>query len=62
VATGPHSPSIPSVFFAALQALQSDVQDVAQHTLSTQKPLEHSVVAAHGAPLFFFPLQMPASQ
>jgi hypothetical protein len=43
---------------ATLQASHWPLQPVAQHTPSTQIPLEHSFPAAHDAPLTFFTAQL----
>jgi hypothetical protein len=50
-AIGPHVPSLPWPFRAAVQAWQVPVQAVSQHTPSAQLPLVQSLPALH-----FFPL------
>jgi len=37
-ATLPHVPSVPELFFAAVQAVQTPAHAPSQHTPSTQKP------------------------
>jgi hypothetical protein len=52
-ATGPHTPSVPEPWNAAVQAWQAPVQAVLQQTPSTQKPLAHCLPSppVHVTPL-----------
>jgi hypothetical protein len=61
-AIGPHTPSPPEPFLAALHAEQTAVQALLQHTPSTQKLLEHSLPAPQAAPLACFGRQLLAWQ
>jgi len=49
-AMGPHVPSVPAPFLAALHAWQSPVQALEQHTPSTQRALAHWSAAVQVAP------------
>jgi hypothetical protein len=57
--TNPHSPSAPAPRRVAVQASQSPVQAVSQHTLSAQLPLVHCEAAVQPEPFARSGLHVP---
>ena len=49
-AIAPHVPSLPEPFTAAVQAVQTPLQDVLQQTPSTQNPVWHCESDEHALP------------
>jgi hypothetical protein len=60
----PHVPSAPVPFFAAVQAVQVDVQAVSQQIPSCagQCPLVHCAASVQGTPFAFFSVHWPEMQ
>jgi hypothetical protein len=61
-ATGPHEPSAPEPFLAAVHAMHVPVQAALQQTPSAQKPLRHWLAAVQATPLAAFGVQTPLAQ